>query len=207
MEKQKGITLISLTITIVVIMILAGITTYIGKDLIKETKLQDLKTNAEEERILFQKENFDIFGGISEDSTSIKLIGNKKHRETAKDIIQILDINKNTNLDEYRQNLEKQEENFKQALNKSNAIVNMEIFIQNGQQELEKIIEKAHINPKKAIDEANNKKIYLHKINIEKGDNVIYLSNIIFYENNNRTLPLGMDISDGVLILEGSYNL
>ena len=44
MEKQKGITLISLTITIVVIMILAGITTYIADAAkIEEIKTQNLK--------------------------------------------------------------------------------------------------------------------------------------------------------------------
>lgn len=45
MKKQNGITLIALTITIIVMMIIAGITTYAGKDLIKEAKLQDLVTN------------------------------------------------------------------------------------------------------------------------------------------------------------------
>ena len=45
MKKQKGITLIALTITIVVMMIIAGITVNFGLDLIKEVKLQDLRTN------------------------------------------------------------------------------------------------------------------------------------------------------------------
>ena len=45
MKKQKGITLIALTITIVVMMIIAGITTYFGNDLIREVNLQDLRTN------------------------------------------------------------------------------------------------------------------------------------------------------------------
>ncbi len=45
MKKQRGITLIALTITIVVMMIIAGITINIGLDLIREVKLQDLRTN------------------------------------------------------------------------------------------------------------------------------------------------------------------
>lgn len=45
MRKQKGITLIALTITIIVMIIIASITTYIGMDLIKQAKLQDLVTN------------------------------------------------------------------------------------------------------------------------------------------------------------------
>ena len=45
MNKQIGITLISLTITIVVLIIIASITVYVGKDLINEANLQDLRTN------------------------------------------------------------------------------------------------------------------------------------------------------------------
>lgn len=66
MRKQKGITLIALTITIIVMMIIASITVYYGKDLIKQAKLQDLVTNmlliqakAKEsvEEVNFQKAN------------------------------------------------------------------------------------------------------------------------------------------------------
>lgn len=45
MKKQRGITLITLTITIIVMMIIAGVTVYFGLDLIREVKLQDLRTN------------------------------------------------------------------------------------------------------------------------------------------------------------------
>lgn len=66
MKKQRGITLIALTITIVVMMIIAGITVHFGLDLIQEVKLQDLRTNmllmqakAKEcvEEVSFQKAN------------------------------------------------------------------------------------------------------------------------------------------------------
>lgn len=66
MKKEKGITLIALTVTIVVMMIIASITVYFGLDLIKGVKLQDLRTNmlliqakAKEcvEEVSFQKAN------------------------------------------------------------------------------------------------------------------------------------------------------
>lgn len=44
-NKTEGVTLIALTITIIVLSILAGITIYSGKDTIKKAKLEELKTN------------------------------------------------------------------------------------------------------------------------------------------------------------------
>lgn len=79
MKKENGITLVALTITIVVMMILASITVYFGIDLIKEVKLQDLRTNmlliqakAKEcvEEVSFQKANVN-------DSATIEQIKNE----------------------------------------------------------------------------------------------------------------------------------
>ena len=44
-NNQKGITLIALTITIILLFILSGIAVYTGKDTIKRAKLEELKTN------------------------------------------------------------------------------------------------------------------------------------------------------------------
>ncbi len=44
-RSEKGITLVVLTITIIVLIILAGITIYSGKDSIKRANLEGLKTN------------------------------------------------------------------------------------------------------------------------------------------------------------------
>ncbi len=43
--NQKGITLVALIITIIVLLIIAGITVYSGKDSIRKTNLEGLKTN------------------------------------------------------------------------------------------------------------------------------------------------------------------
>ena len=45
MKKNRGITMISLAVMIIILMILATITMYYGEVSIKEAKLQDLKTN------------------------------------------------------------------------------------------------------------------------------------------------------------------
>lgn len=44
-NETKGVTLVALIITIIVLLIIAGITVYSGKDIIKKAKLEELKTN------------------------------------------------------------------------------------------------------------------------------------------------------------------
>ena len=45
MSRNKGVTLISLVVTIIVLLIIAGISIYSGKGVIKKAKLEELKTN------------------------------------------------------------------------------------------------------------------------------------------------------------------
>ena len=45
MKKEQGITLVSLSVTIIVLIIIAGISVYSGKDVIKNGKLEELRTN------------------------------------------------------------------------------------------------------------------------------------------------------------------
>ena len=42
--------------------------------------------------------------------------------------------------------------------------------------------------------------IYLYKIKLPKGTNFIAFSNIVFYNNKNMTLPVGMKESNRILI-------
>lgn len=45
MKNNKGVTLVSLVITIIVLIIISGITANVSNDVIKQARLQDLKTN------------------------------------------------------------------------------------------------------------------------------------------------------------------
>ena len=40
----------------------------------------------------------------------------------------------------------------------------------------------------------------MHKINVDENTNILYFSNIVFFENNYKTLPLGMDLSTDVIL-------
>ena len=60
-----------------------------------------------------------------------------------------------------------------------------------------------NINPEEEINDNLNKSdkgIYLFKINLLKGTKAIAYTNNIFYDNQNKTLPLGQDLSNKILI-------
>ncbi len=59
-------------------------------------------------------------------------------------------------------------------------------------------IMKFEINPQKLILEG--KEINLYKLNLKTGTSILAFSNIIFFNNRNQTLPLGMDYSTNVLV-------
>ena len=59
-EKNNGVTLLALVITIVVLLIIAGITVYEGKETINRAKLEELRTNM----LLIQADTESIISGI-----------------------------------------------------------------------------------------------------------------------------------------------
>ena len=59
------------------------------------------------------------------------------------------------------------------------------------------------INPEIEIEniiKQKENKINLYKVNLKRGVNAISYANIIFYDNQNKTLPLGQDISSNILV-------
>ena len=44
-----------------------------------------------------------------------------------------------------------------------------------------------------AINKTEDNKINLYRINLKKGINVIVFTNCVYYDNQNKTLPVGMD--------------
>ena len=59
-----------------------------------------------------------------------------------------------------------------------------------------------NINPKEEMENCyNNKKmVYLFELNVKEKMPIMFYSNIIFYDNINKTLPVGMDIASKALI-------
>ena len=101
-----------------------------------------------------------------------------------------------------------QYERIEKALKKSKTIVDMSAYLISGEKLNNNELKVFHINPSLAIEEASNEeKINIHKINIKEGMKAIYYTNIMYYDNNNNTLPLGMDISDKILVDLSMFDL
>lgn len=166
-----------------------------------ESSLKKLKEDMSKESR--EKEEFDIFGGLIEDNRKVKTIANKSHREIARDLYNILGINKNTKITEYKFELDRIIKNIKNAITKIET--NQDIIVYKATEEGidPNEINVFDLNVEKEIEEKLSNsatKIDLYKIEIEKGTNVIGFTNNVFYDNRNNTLPTGMDLSTKVII-------
>ena len=169
-----------------------------------ENNLKELKKEAQKENVLHEIEEFDIFGGMSQDARKVSKIANKNHREIAKDKFNILEINKNTKQIGYKLALETVVDNIKKALDKVVIIDDLPVYKILDNEKLDsKNINIFNINPENEIHENMKDKgnrFNLYKINIKRGMNGISYTNIIFYDNQNKTLPIGQDISSKILV-------
>ena len=167
-----------------------------------EEDLKRLQQDYQKDIEIRNAKDFDIVGGLIEDKTKIKAIDNQKHREIEKDKYKVLNINMDTDIEAYKENINGYLKLIKEALNKIQAPYDMSVYCVNNK----KSIEGMHIfdiNPKNAIEQelrSKKEKIQLCKINIKENTPAVFYTNIIFYDNFNKTLPLGMNLSTEVLL-------
>lgn len=173
-----------------------------------EELLQGLKSEIQKNEQYVDYE-YDIFGSISEDRTKIKVLGSNKHRETEKNKLQILEINKETTLQDFKEKLKEIEINLRASFNKSKNVIDMPIY--KAVSEEEKIdLYGYSIYSMSAEDQlkkmkTNGNECNLFKINLQEEMPAIFYTNIIFFDNFNKTLPLGMDKSDNVMLNSDSF--
>lgn len=184
-----------------------GILNKVKSNNIKPKDIQmSLKQLQEEE--LDQKtpldEDVDIFGGILDDSRKLKTLGNKKHREIPKDKFNILDIDKTTKQLGYKLSLERIVENVKNILDKIQIDDDICVYKILTKEELDmNSFAIFDINPEsqiKMISNISSNKYYLYKLNLSKGTKAMLLTNVVYYNNKNRTLPEGIDLGSKVLV-------
>jgi len=165
-----------------------------------EKNLKMLKKEYEEDIENIEAKDFDIFGNVIEDKTKIKILKNKKHREIQKEKYKILNVDLNTDIKEYEDTIKRYLLLLKEAYGKIVSPYDMAVYINEPKEIQEEGFIICNINPKEAIKEVKEKETILYRFNIKEQMPIIYYSNIMFFDNNNNTLPLGMDLSDEVLL-------
>lgn len=169
-----------------------------------ETALKEMKKEAVKEKTLSENEEFDIFGGIVQDRTKVSKIKNKKHREMPKDKFNILEISKNTKQIGFKMSLENVITNVKAALTKIVIPEDIPVYKAIVEDRLDdRKLNVFNLNPEKEIEENIKKesgKINFYKVNLKEGTNAISYTNSIFYDNQNKTLPIGQDLSTKLLV-------
>ncbi len=174
--------------------ILEDINLVLNKQKIPIEHLENLKKELKEEN---KGKKIDIFGSIMESQEKIKTLGNIRHRENEKNIFPILLIKEDTTLEEYSNILEGVIETINRAMKKFEIIIDIPVYMVGNLEDDFKVF---YINPEEALEKARNTETNLYKINLLEGTKAIPLSNIMYYNNDNQTLPLGMNITSGILL-------
>ncbi len=167
---------------------------------ILQEELDNLKKEYEKDIDTIKTKDFDIFGGMSEDITKIKMLNNQKHREVEKDKYNILNINPQTELSLYIDNLRNYLKLVKEAFCKISSSYAMPIYLGSTKEIKLENLKIFHLNQMDAIKQNKGTPIYLYKLNWKEEIPILYYSNIVFYDNFNQTLPVGMNVSDEVLV-------
>lgn len=173
--------------------------------------LEALKADYRKDIDKIEEKDFDIFGNVSEDKTKIKTLKNNKHRETEKDKYKVLNVNLNTELDAFTEKLKELRKILIDESDKIEVPYDIALYKASNDKLAPEGFDKFSINPFEALNNlekiATSKETYLYKINVPENTKLVFYSNITFFENNNQTLPLGMDISQEGLINMDLYNL
>lgn len=174
--------------------ILEDINTIISNKSIKEQRLEEIKKDFLAEK---EKTTFDVFGGITSSKEEIKELGNIRHRENKKNKFAILNINESTTIDDYNAKIKNALSIIDKSLKKQKNKIEIPIYKVG---KIEKGLNIFYINPENALKQTNKKEEKLQKVILPEGTNYLALTNIIYYNNTNKTLPLGMNVSDAIII-------
>lgn len=173
--------------------------------------LDDLQEEYKENLETIEEKDFDIFGNVSEDKTKIKKLKNNKHRENEKNKFEVLGVNLNTELSEFIEKLRDIRENLESGSDKIDTPYDLPVYKASNQVLDTEGFDKFSINPWETLNNlekiATSKETTLYKINVPENTKLMFFSNIAFYENDNHTLPLGMDVSQEILINLDLYTL
>ena len=172
-----------------------------------DTLKQEYKDNIDK----IEEKDFDIFGNVSEDKTKIKTLKNNKHREVEKDKFKVLNVNLNTQIEDFTDKLKDLRKILEEETNKISVPYDIALYKASNEKIDPEGFDKFSINPFETLSNlekmSTSKETYLYKVNVPENTKLIFYTNITFFENNNQTLPLGMDVSQESLINMDLYDL
>ncbi|MBO6243778.1 MAG: hypothetical protein J6O41_04340, partial [Clostridia bacterium] len=93
-------------------------------------------------------------------------------------------------------------ENIKKALKEITVVDDLPVYMLSDEKIDDKNINIFNINPKNEILKLSEQKgkSNFYKINLKQGSNAISFTNCIFYDNQNKTLPLGQNLSTRIMV-------
>ena len=188
-EEEKNAILVSQYLLPSLNSVITKKDTYVIDEQYEELKAQYEKADADE---------LNIFGGLMENFDGIKKLNNKKHRETKRELFNVMGFDNTTTSDEFKEKIRHFANVLSEAYQKNNALYNMTIYYDNKN----KGFIYGNINPLELFYKEDVNKVY--KTKVASDSNIIYYTNTVFYNNFNDTLPLGMDESTAVLIKVGN---
>ena len=170
-----------------------------------ESTLEELKDDFNSNRLITDAETFDIFGSVDDDSRKLKYIGSRGHRENEKNKFKILNINKKIDVFDFTERLQSIITYLEGTIPKNKAQYDFSLYkvCQITEKVKEDSFDIYSLNPEKALEEYNDDgegALNLIKLNYKEGLPLIYYTNSVFYDNNNQTLPVGMDVSSSVFL-------
>ena len=179
----------------------------VNKTYKKQAELKEFTENVKiirESDEFESEEEFDVLGSLDSEKKERNL-GSKVHRESPRKIINILNITKNTKGIDLKKQFVDIVKNIKKALKKNSLQEDMYVykvlsdeidfedfqtFSLNEEDEMNRFLKQ---NPK-------CKKNYLYKIKLLKNMNFLAFTNIVYFDNKSMTLPVGMQLSNQILI-------
>lgn len=171
-----------------------------------EKWMRRIKKDLQNEKDITEEDVIDIFGGLAEDTRKITKLANKSHREHPKNKYAILRVAKPMKTVEYKAALSNAIDIIESAICKNK--LSQEVAVYKWIEEEENIdtneLNVFNLNPEKEIENAlmdtESGKVNLYKMNLEKGVKAIAFSNCVYYDNQNKTLPVGMDKDTRILV-------
>lgn len=174
------------------------------RDVIEEV-FMNLKKEYSKNILQGREDSFDVIGTSKDDITQVKYIGNKSHRENEKDKYHILNIDKKIDVFDFTERLQLIVHSLSESFAKIKSNYDMPMY------KIIPINDKVHktgfefynFDIERELEQYGHKEesaIKLIKVNIKEDMPIIYMSNIIFFDNTNNTLPKGMNLSTKALI-------